>query len=363
MLSKIPSALKYNQKIITITFVIFLIAQLFEVLVVNWYGFNFYQLCSWDCSWYSGIVESGYDLKPHAHEKGDAANWAFFPLFPYISKPLYLLSGISSGKALVIASKLFTLLSIFSFIKFCQVYEDTINPAISACVVAFSPYALYGNVGYTESCFLFLTCIFFIQLKSGNYLKAGMAGAALTATRFVGLSAAIAYLCFILINKAQWRASDKESITFSLLLIPLGISLYSTYLYFLTGDALAFSHIQRAWNRYPENPITVILNGFKSKDTLHIYWAFLSLTAIASTIYFFYKRYSELALFSLICTLVPLSTGLWAMPRYIWWQAPLLLLVVKVLSTRKSWIIFLPLFLLGSLYMYYGWFTGKDFVV
>lgn len=50
-------------------------------------------LCSWDCDWYLGIVKVGYQLQPEGHDAGDAANWAFFPLFPLLTRALALAGG------------------------------------------------------------------------------------------------------------------------------------------------------------------------------------------------------------------------------------------------------------------------------
>ena len=50
-------------------------------------------LCQWDCGWYLGIVQHGYDAAPHLVDGWWQANWAFFPLYPLLVRGLDALTG------------------------------------------------------------------------------------------------------------------------------------------------------------------------------------------------------------------------------------------------------------------------------
>ena len=68
-------------------FIVFLLSKEFLDLSK---GFSM-EMARWDCAWYEGIIREGYYKEPMAHTRMDAANWAFFPLFPMIMRGVSLL--------------------------------------------------------------------------------------------------------------------------------------------------------------------------------------------------------------------------------------------------------------------------------
>lgn len=350
-----------NKTLLWIAVAFFAANQFIETVAIYLAGSGYEKLCNWDCAWYAGIAHDGYDLAPHGHARGDAANWAFFPLLPLAARALSFIAGFAPQVALVLASKLFFLLSIFAFVKFAREYDARLDPVVLASIVALNPYAIYGNVGYTESLFLLLSCTFFYYLKRGNLVAAGLAGGVLGAARVVGVLAVFSYLAATL---GAWRRerAGPERYLLGLMLLPLGLGLFMAFLYWLSGDALAFSHIQRAWDRVPGNPFAYIVSGLRA-DAINRYWAVMTSLALLVPVYFAWRRRFELALFSLGCTLIPLSTGLWAMPRYIWWQAPILLALALLLRNRLAWAVYLAGAASGLTHMYLAWLGGKGFVI
>ena len=342
-----------------LTALLFLANQLLEIFAIYLSDEIKIGICAWDCAWYSGIVQGGYDVEPHAHPKQDAANWAFFPLLPILSKGLGYLLGISPADSVILTGKIFFFLSILAFMKMGREYFPNMNAAILGAVVAFNPYSLYGNVGYTEPAFLFFTSTFFLLLKRKNYIFAGFVGAMLTSVRLTGISAFFSYLLIIAINYFKKSTFPDERIVFGLLLVPLGLALFMLYLYQMTGDALAFAHIQRAWGRVPGNPMNVIIEGLQGNADQRYLAISVIVPSLGTLIYHIKRRNPELVLFSLICTLLPLSTGLWEMMRYIYWQAPVLLALAALLSWRSIWVALFPIFMTGQVIMYTVWFAGK----
>jgi hypothetical protein len=352
---------RIDQNIFFVAAIIFIAEQALEFLVISVYQHNYSDLCAWDCGWYKSIVEHGYDIEPHGHSKGDAANWAFFPALPFIAKALFHIFGLSAASSLVLTGKVFFLLSIFWFIKFVRVYNPVVPAWLSGMIVAFSPYAIYGNVGYTEPVFLFWTCSFFYFLKQKEYVKSGLCGAVLTSARVAGLFAIFSYLVST-VKRFYSNPETRLDIMLGVLLIPLGLACFMLLLYVLVGDSLAFSHIQRAWGRNPQNPLWIISKGLHG-SAFDVYSTATALAAIFLSLVLIGQRRYELAVFSLTCSVVPLSTGLWSLTRYVWWQAPLLLLVAELVQRTRSWLLMIPVSVAGLLFMYFSWFTGKDFVI
>lgn len=332
--------------------------QLFEAALVHGLGHSHIDLVRWDASWFSRIVASGYDTAPWDGTRGDHANWAFFPMFPLLATALKWVGGLPAEAAVLIAGKLCFLAAIFAFVRFMRAHAADVRPAVAAGVASFQPCAIYGSVGYSEPLFLALTCAFFLAMKRGAVLTSGAIGALLGATRVVGLAAGAAWVV------AAWRGTLPWNLRsfVGLLLLPLGVAVFMLHLHVRTGDALAFLHVQTAWDRFPGNPVTVVAGGLGG-DGMQLYYALTALAALAAPILLIRRRQPELAAFSWFCTLVPLTTSLVAMPRFVWWQAPLLLLVALLAGHRKFWIVLLPVGVVGLLLMYVVWFADHVFVV
>jgi len=364
-----------NGRLFVLALLVFLLNQALEYSLLRSAEADYRVLCGWDCGWYAGVAERGYDLQPHAHPRGDAANWAFFPAFPLTAAAVAAIADISTPMALVVTAKIFFLLAIFAFVKFAQVWAPAVPSWLAAAVVGLHPYALYGNVGYTESMFLLFSCLGLYALGRQQFVAAGAGGAVLSAVRPVGVFIVIPLLIAGLRRFPEAHPQERLRILLGAMLVPLGLSLFMIHLHRVTGDALAFSHVQIAWDRVPGNPLGHLLAGLRGVEPLPRLWAFMSLVALLMVAALFFRRQYELASFSLIATLVPLSTGLLAMPRYLWWQAPLLLLMAQWLSLRliswptrphievKVWMIALPLSVWGCITMVQAWINGEWFVV
>lgn len=364
--------LRDNGRLFALALLVFLLNQGLEYSLLRDAGADYRALCGWDCGWYAGVAERGYDLQPHAHPRGDAANWAFFPAFPMTAAAVAAISDISIPMALVVTAKIFFLLAIFAFVKFAQVWAPAVPSWLAAAVVALQPYALYGNVGYTESMFLLFSCVGLLALGRQRFVVAGGSGAVLSAVRPVGVFLVVPLLIAGLRRFPHAEPQERLRVLLGAMLVPVGLSLFMIHLHRVTGDALAFSHVQIAWDRVPSNPLGHLLAGLRGAEPLPRLWAFMSLVALLMVAVLFFRREYELAAFSLLATLVPLSTGLLAMPRYLWWQAPLLLLMTQFLSLRVPvgrwgnvyvWMIMLPLSVWGFTTMMQAWINGEWFVV
>lgn len=355
-----------NFRLLALAIVIFVANQLLEFLTLALMDQPYAGMCNWDCLWYSHTVEHGYDLEPHGqqygHAKGDAANWAFFPLFPLLAMAIERVMPLELWSAPVLTSKLCFLASMFAFMKFARAYSPRTPPWLAGMVVAFNPYSLYGNAGYTEPLFLLLTCTSLYYLRMRRYEASGLFAALLTGTRLVGVSLAFSYAFTVIRDLRTGRDIPWQKVILGALLIPLGLALFMIFLHSRVGDAMAFSHVQRAWMREPGNPFAHLVAGFTSGVPLFAFWAAMTLAALLAIALLAYQKRMELAIFSALCTLIPLSTALWSIPRYIWWQAPILLIVAELICRRRIWVLAMPAGIAGLVYMYAGWFSGHWFV-
>ena len=367
-----------------IALLVFSLNQAIELTHLRFYDKPYAALCDWDCGWYASIVEGGYDEQAHAHERGDAANWAFFPAFSLTARAVALLGDWPTGTTLIICSKLFFLLSIAAFIRFAQSWATTTSPWVAGAVAALHPYALYGNVGYTEPMYLLFSCLCLTAARQGRFLSAGLAGGVLSAVRPTGIFVILAVAAEALRRFPGANHTLRLKMVLGVLLVPMGLALFMAFLHHLMGDALAFSHVQIAWSRIPDNPFVHLYQGLIATDPLRQLWAFMALCALLMSAWLGWRGEYGLAAFAVCATLVPLSTGLAALPRYLWWQAPLLLVLAQMLSVggrrmrfpghgvyRQTLLrlvsllpyVVLPLSLWGQSLMYRAWMLREGYVI
>jgi hypothetical protein len=323
------------------------------------------QFCKWDCGWYSMLVTDGYDPYPRHHARGDAANWAFFPLFPLTGAFLARTFGAHPATAVVLAGRIELYFAILSFLVFVRSELETISDYFFAgSLIALNPYLIYGQSGYSEPLYFTLVCLSFIFLQRYRWVASGVAGALLSATRLVGLVFAASYM-IVALREAGWRKILRDhslAIPIGALLCPLGLVLYSLYLYHLTGDALAFSHIQTAWGRSAQNPFMVIDFFYLQREWFRV-WSVTAIFALLVSVWLMKVRL-EYGIFLAATVLMGAASGsLYGMPRYTWWQPTFLYaLLVLLKRVRPAWPVYFVFAGGMSATMIVAWFMDQNFV-
>lgn len=319
-------------------------------------------LCRNDCGWYSSITESGYMLEPSAHDKRDAANWAFFPLFPLLGFLVERLTGLAPYVSLILLSKLLLLPAIWAFLAFQRCYAPATPLWIGAVLVALNPASIYAHTGYTETLFLMLTSSALLAIRQDKPILAGLLGGLSTGTRLVGLGVGLVFLAHAIRRVLSDKSANGGKLVFAGLLIPMGLAVYMLYLHLQVGDALAFSHIQRAWGRQVGNPLTVLSQALADPGYAR-HMAIFAIFALIMSIYLAAKREFGLAIFLAFATLIPLSTGIPSMARYVLMQ-PAMLLALGMVLTRHRWLLpVLAVLVFGYVSMLDAWLEGRYFVI
>jgi hypothetical protein len=328
-------------------------------------------LCHWDCGWYVGIAERGYDPFP-IPKMLNAGNWAFFPLSPLV---VAALQYVLPGTTIVVATIASLLLAFAAAVSAWPLLDgDRRAYVLYSAFLLSGPFSIYFTTFYTEVLFVLLTTLAFVALKRSNYLGAAIAGALLSATRIVGvfIVLSIAVQAFLDYRRAGGRLSGfigwalrKPDLVLAIFLAPAGLFAYMAFLYWRIGDALAFSHVQRAWGRIVDNPLVYLWRGlanFPAEGFIPSVSQQLALAAIAGlllTALLFWRRAWPAAVFCLVCLVLPLCAGLASMLRFVVAQAPLMLLLMRLLA-RWRWLAIVALlaFLAGDYFFTIGWMTG-----
>ncbi|MDR3562973.1 MAG: hypothetical protein P4N59_16280 [Negativicutes bacterium] len=326
-------------------------------------------LCWFDAGWYRGIVEYGYMTEPMAHLKGDAANWAFFPLYPILVKVFSWLTGFNTYIAGVILSTILFTIAILFILKYIKLTrKDSVAPS-AIFLMAFGPYSFYFSSLYTESLFILLVILGFYFMEKEKWLICGIMGALLSATRPTG----IVFELVLFTRFIELSLKRGESLTFALkeiafsekkrlalLLIPAGLFVYMTFLYFHVGDPLAFMHVEVAWGREFGDPIKLLyraLTGNEQSIYLAI-WEIVGFTGVAFLIV--KKRYAE-GVFGFFCVMLPAMSSLLAMPRYIVGSLVLPLAFNDFVNQyeKLKWLIVIVLGA-ANIHLLFLWFTRHD---
>jgi len=285
-----------------------------------------------DAWWYRSIAEHGYG--PRADAEG-APNYAFFPLYPLLVR----VAGVSGDFALdgmVWSNVMFAIaLVLLGMVARRAGYTDA-EADRAVVVLAFFPTSYFASMPLPESLFLALSLGSMLAGYSKRWALASLLGAFAALTRLAGL------LLFLPLAILLWRNERERIRALWLLLVPMGTFVFVIYLHRLTGDWLAFLHVQKNWGRAPGFFWTPIVNFLAHPARVSEPWNFIALNfamalllAIASIVLMRQKRW-ELAAYTLASLLLPLSTGsLQSLARYAMVVFPLMLWIATC-ARRES---------------------------
>lgn len=207
--------------------------------------------CRWDCGWYLPIAEQGYNAEFASDSRG-ATRYAFFPLLPILMRMV----GSVTGLDLLASGMLVTNLCFVAALVYVQRYTVLVGGSrdaglLAVALLCFVPQGFVFSAVYTESLFLLLLVGAMYHLRRGDWLRSGIAAAALSAVRANGIFFLVFALAWIL-RQHGWVALLKPwrrpEIFIPVLLAPLGLFLWWGYCQLTLGDAFAqASSVSHGW--------------------------------------------------------------------------------------------------------------------
>jgi hypothetical protein len=268
-----------------------------------------------DAWFYRQIAATGYE--PPAADGAPKNTWAFFPIYPILLKSLGGTSDRSFWILAVLVSNAALLGALFAVAAAGHAMGASGDDAARAAwYIALFPTSYFLSLPMTESLFLLLSAAAFLAAARQRWPVAGILGGLAAATRVIGICLLPALLLLPL--QGRQRLSRPQ---LWLLAIPLGLFAFVAYLYFHTGDPLAFVHAQTLWGRSPAGRLTMAFPN--SGLAISKPWNFVALNAaaallmIAAGVWFLVRRQWSYAAYTLLSVAVPLSSGsLQSMARY-----------------------------------------------
>ncbi len=165
----------------------------------------------WDGQWYQAIAEHGYPRTLPVDQTGLVQQnpWAFYPLFPFVTRALMDLTGLGFA---VVGSTLSLLLGFVAAAAMALLLKDRIGERWTIATVvlwASMPAAVVLQVGYTEAAAMALLTLFLLALDRERWLWAMGLALLLGVTRPIAVPiAAVAVIALWL----RWRRRQADPI-------------------------------------------------------------------------------------------------------------------------------------------------------
>lgn len=226
----------------------------------------------WDTKWYISIAEDGYGKSRVPFEHTD--NKGFLPLFPILIWffSTFLFFGNTHLAGLLI-SNVCLILALFFFKKLIQ-SEPRLTESVDMkdiwWYVLLFPTSYYLSAIYSESLFLLLSILVFYFVNKKGFVKASFIFSLACLTKTFGI--------FLIIPIIIGIFKQKHTVSFSQLLacIPAAATLpliYCAYMYHISGDPLAYIHIQQLFFRHSwREPIHVMTEALFYKNSFANTW-------------------------------------------------------------------------------------------
>jgi Gpi18-like mannosyltransferase len=237
----------------------------FHEILYRWYY--------WDAIRFATIATHGYPTPDYA---------AFFPLFPTLVHIFAVLTHRDVLEASMFISNVAFLGVLIVLYRFVTIEFDKDTAQRTVLYISIFPTALFFFAGYNESLFLLLTLLCFYTVRRGSWWLAGLFGLLATLTRSSGIFLALVFVWEYLrqnwpLLREEWQYKELSRMVrplanlTAMLLIPLGLAIYSFGLYRRFHDPLAFIHAQSNWRQGLTFPLYAPLATLKKLVTLPLF--------------------------------------------------------------------------------------------
>jgi hypothetical protein len=320
-------------------------------------------LSKWDSEWYLYIATKGYYYK-----SAGQSPVAFFPLYPLLLKIGYHLLGNNVHLSGLLISNVSFFLGLVLFYRLVEeVYADASVARRAVTYLCIFPASIFFSAIYSEGLYflLIVTCI--VLARKRVWWAAGLCGLLASATRNLGILLLVwvgwDWLQALGWNWRQpfklpaWSAFRRQAGgLLALALIPTGALAYIAYLWTHFGDPLAFIHAQTGWAHAILGPIRVIADFYTNNSlypgdpdlTVYHFSLILLYLFLLTTVQISKRMGFGACLFCLASVLIPVSSSLMSLPRFIVPLFPFFMVLAE--WGRHRWIdkgilILFPIFL------------------
>ncbi len=229
-----------------------LVALLVAGLLVDRPGLR--ALERWDANWYRRIAEHGYG---HVHTVPDGrtlADYAFFPLYPWLEHVVASVTGLPTMHAgLLISAAASCAAALGIYTVTAQVASPRAG-LVTAALWSVTPVAVVQSMAYTESLLTALAAWSFACWLRGRYVAAGLLAVLAGLTRPFGVAVAIALVAGAVTVLVRDRGAPHRPVgrmVAGAVLAPLGTLAYLGFVGVREDSARGYLDVMAAWgNRF-----------------------------------------------------------------------------------------------------------------
>jgi len=316
----------------------------------------------WDTGWYVNIATNGYSSQlSSAPATLDQANYAFFPLYPMLMHYLGIIIGDNFVSGIIVSNCSFIIGSI-AFYRLMRRHYDEETALRGIKYLFLFPTAFILSGVFSESTFfmLLILCVFYGEQQ--KWILAGIAGFFLSLTRFVGVLVILPLIIGYL-KSVNWSFKKVSPSMLPIILIPAGLLAFSFYNYLLTGDFLAFVHIQSSWGRSLVNPIVKLYLHLLYYDVYESFISGFTIIWLGLLIIFSRKLLLPYFLIAFLFTMIPLFTGVASMPRFLLVVFPIYIILAELAQNRHLDMVATIILAIFQGFLMVFWCNGFYFVV
>lgn len=337
-----------------------------------------------DSGFYIQISDYGYP-KVKMSENHSPTSISFFPLYPLLIKAMhYVTKGSSSIFNALLLSNLLLILALYYIYILCEVRGfDKKEIYLVMLLILCYPTSIFYSVPYTESLFLCLSAATLYYCSLNNYAAASVAAGLSAITRFPGFIN-ITYVFFVMLVDVNLKFSPIKQLTRifrNMIISVIPITVYFSYMKYLTGDFLAPLHDVGNWSRKMSIPfksyIDYIRNPYfySSGSWNNGVVSFVIATSVIAVFIVYVilnrKRMDKkewlFLFYGFLLIVVPFSnvgSALVSIPRYLMVSIPIYLYIVEFFRDKKLlFLSYVFLFTTLNTLMVIGYFNGYNFVV
>ncbi len=314
----------------------------------------------WDTRWYLDVATRGYSPEP-VRPTGEA-NYAFFPLYPLLMRLVAWLLGDPFIAGLVVSNASLLVAGVLLY-RLVEADAGQTTAAQSVKYLFLMPTGFVFSGVLTESLFLALSVAAFRSGQLGAWWAAGVAGGFAALSRPTGVLLALP-LGWLYFSRVDYRRRSLKEVAW-LATIPAGLGVFMLFNWHLTGDPLAFAHVQKAWSKTFSNPVEVLLWGMGADRPQLRVGAYFGATVLGLSLCLARVLGFPYFLVCITAVLVPLVGGpiaLFSLPRYALGAWPLAVGLGKVVTGRWDPILSTMLALLQGFLMVL-WSNGSRMVM
>lgn len=320
----------------------------------------------WDSYWYMDIVQNGYSTASRLSELPDQTNLVFFPLYPLSIRLVSHLTGGDYFVAGLLISNVCLLISCYLLYLLVKLERGRQVARRTVKYLLLFPVSFVLSGLLTESLYLCLTLLCFYLARKRQWWLAGLCGAALSATRSLGVLIALP-LAFEYLRSRRFRLKAIRWDSLFVLLVPLGLAAFCFYSYRVTGDFLFFKTNQAAWNREVVNPVLALWQAVERAISEQSIKTLLEICFCLAGLGVLIRCYRALnfsyLLFGLYSILIPLSAGIASMPRFTVPIFPLYLGLALIARRRWRDRAIMSVFCILQIGLMMLWSTGQGLVI